>query len=502
MIKKKHTVLLVSVSIIALFIIWGLLPGNIAGKFSLERTMSAGNSFLLEKFGWFYSLLMTSIVILAIYFSVSKYGKIRLGKDEDRPEFGYVTWLSMLFAAGMGIGLVFYGISEPIAHMDSPLTDGQSEADKMRFAMRYSFLNWGIHPWAIYAIAAMIIAYFTFRKGKSGTISSTVTPLFKTSSSSVIGRIVDILSVLAIVFGVIPTIGIGAQQIAGGLSYLIPSIHNTTGFQVILIGVFTVVFLLSAQTGIKRGIKYLSNFNIMLAALLLFFVLFAGPTLFILDFFTTSLGKYIQTLPEMSLKLNPLNHDESSYIRSWTIFYWGWWISWTPFVANFIARISKGRTIREFISGVVLVPALIGTFWFAVFGGTSLHLDMFSGGNIASEIASNGPEVGLFALLGQLPFAQITQALGVVLVAAFFITSADSATYVVAMQTSNGSLNPSNRLKLSWGIIISALSMILLGAGGLDALQTTALVGAFPFAFVIVLMIASFMREIKKEKID
>ncbi len=463
--------------------------------------MSAGNQFLLEKFGWFYSMLLTGIVILAAYFAFSKYGKIRLGKDTDRPEFRYLTWLSMLFAAGMGIGLVFYGISEPITHMTSPLVDGQSDSEKMNFAMRYSFFHWGIHPWAIYAVAAMVIAYFTFRKGKSGTISSTVAPLFKASSSSVFGRIIDILSVLAIVFGVVPTVGIGAQQIAGGLSYLFPGIENTTGLQISLIAVFTVIFLLSTQSGIKRGIKYLSNFNLILAACLLFFVLFAGPTLFIMDFFTDSLGRYIQTLPEMTFKLNPLNEDESSYIRSWTIFYWGWWISWTPFVANFIARISKGRTIREFISGAVLVPAVIGTFWFAVFGGTSLHLDVAEGAGIAKDILTNGPEVGLFSLLSNLPFAQITQALGIVLIGTFFVTSADSATYVVAMQTANGSQTPSNRLKLSWGIIISVLAMILLGAGGLNALQTTALVGAFPFAFVIILMVVSFMKELRKENV-
>lgn len=490
-----------SLGILVLFIMWGLIPESIMGNFSLEHVMLVGNDFLLEKFGWFYSILLTVVLGLALYFSVSKYGKLRLGKDNDRPEFNYLTWLSMLFAAGMGIGLVFYGTSEPIMHMNAPMTEGATKEEQMAFAMRYSFFHWGVHPWAIYAVAALIIAYFTFRKGKSGTISSTVTPLFKTSSSSVIGRVIDILSILAIVFGVIPTIGIGAQQIAGGLNYLIPQIQNTVGLQVTLIAVFGAAFMLSAQTGLKRGIKYLSNLNILLAALLLLFVLFAGPTLFIMDFFTTTLGNYIQALPGMTLNLNPLSEDGSSYIRSWTIFYWGWWISWTPFVASFIARISKGRTIREFIGGVVLIPALIGTFWFSVFGGTALYQDKLNDGAIASEIATKGQEVGLFAMLGNLPFPEVTSIMGVLLIAAFFITSADSATYVVSMQSTNGNMAPSNRIKLIWGIIITVLAIILLSAGGLNALQATALVGAFPFAFVIILMIVSFIRELKKEQI-
>ena len=491
-----------SIGILSVFIIWGLLPESLVGNFSLENIMTSGNTFLLEKFGWFYSILLTVVLVLAFYFAFSKYGKIRLGKNTDRPEFTYLTWLSMLFAAGMGIGLVFYGISEPLSHMSAPMTGDESKEDQMAFAMRYSFFHWGIHPWSIYAVAALIIAYFTFRKGKSGTISSTVTPLFKTSSSSAIGKVVDVLSILAIVFGVIPTIGIGAQQIAGGLNYLAPQIENTATLQIILIAVFGAIFMLSAQTGIKRGIKYLSNFNIILAAALMLFVLFVGPTLFIMDFFTTSLGRYIQALPGMTLNLNPLNEENSAYIRSWTIFYWGWWISWTPFVASFIARISKGRTIREFIGGVVFVPALIGTFWFAVFGGTTLYQDEFNGTNIAAEIAAKGQEAGLFAMLSTLPLSGITSIIAIVLVGAFFVTSADSATYVVAVQSANGDLNPSSKLKLIWGLIITVLAMILLSAGGLNALQSAALVGAFPFAFVVILMIVSFMRELKKESFE
>lgn len=469
------------------------------GSFSLGNLAAIANDFILEKFGWFYSLLMTAIVLLAIYLAFSKYGKIKLGKDDDKPEFSFISWLAMLFGAGMGIGLVFYGISEPFSHVQSPLTENPGSDDSIRFAMRYSFFHWGIHPWALYAVGALTIAYFTYRKGYSGTISSTVTPLFKASSSSPLGRIIDILSVIAIVFGIVPTIGIGAQQIAGGLSYLLPQVENTTTLQIVLIAIFTVLFLVSAQTGLKRGIKYLSNINITLALIILLFVLFFGPTLFILNFFTSNIGSYIQNLPEMSLRLNPLNEEGAQYIRNWTIFYWGWWISWTPFVASFIARISKGRTIRGFIFGVVLVPSLISVFWFSVLGGGSLHIDLFQGGEIASQIASNGQEIGLFALFSNLPLTELMTFIGISLIATFFITSADSATFVIASQTSGGSLTPPSRLKMIWGITISLLAIILLKTGGLSALQTAALVGALPFSFVLILMLISLMKALNDE---
>jgi glycine betaine transporter len=499
--RKKNNVLFISLSITVLFIIWGITPVNWLGNYSLANVTSFMNQYILQNFGWFYSLLMVTLVVLAFYLAFSKIGNIRLGDDNDRPEFSYPTWLAMLFGAGMGIGLIFFGIAEPISHLYTPVTGDPATQESARLAMRYSFFHWGLHPWALYSITALAIAYFTFRKKKQGTISATIQPLFKNAStSSFVCQTVDILAILAIVFGIVPTIGIGAQQLSAGLSYVFPTIENTLSTQLIIIVFVTVLYLLSAQTGLQRGIKYLSNANIVLAIILLLFVLVMGPTTFIMDYFTTTLGTYLQNLPSMSLSLSPFNGEQAQWIQNWTIFYWGWWISWTPFVGSFIARISKGRTIREFIVGVMITPTLLCLLWFATFGGTAIHLDLFSNVGLGQEIAEKGNEIGIFALLQHLPLPGVLTIVTLFLIATFFVTSADSATYIVAMQSSNGHLIPSNRMKLLWGITISLVAATLLNTGGLTALQTTAIIAAFPFSFVVILMVISLMKEVHKER--
>lgn len=502
MIKKENSVFYISILLTTLFIIWGITPASWIQGYDLQSVTSSLNSFILNKFGWFYSLLMTAMIILATYLAFSKYGSIRLGKDGEKPQYSYPSWLSMLFGAGMGIGLLFYGITEPISHFTDPLTGKAGTEESAKLAMQYSFFHWGLFPWSLYAMVALTIAYFTFRKQKGSTIGATVTPLFNRSKNSPIGKTVDILAVLATVFGIVPSVGIGAQQIAGGLSYLFPSIHNTVLTQLVLIAIFAVLYLTSAQTGLDRGIKYLSNLNFSLAGILLVSFLLLGPTVFIMKYFTSTLGSYIGALPSMGLNLGAFNERSSSWIENWTIFYWGWWISWSPFVGTFIARISKGRTIKEFIIGVVLVPTLICTFWFAVFGGTAIHMEMFQSLGIADEIAKNGTEIGLFAVISHLPFSTFLTIIGLILVATFFVTSADSATFVVSMQTSNGSLSPKNSLKLIWGLTIAIIAAILLQAGGLNALQIAAIIAALPFSIVVVLMVISLFKELRKEDVN
>ncbi|EJR46039.1 betaine/carnitine/choline transporter (BCCT) family transporter [Bacillus cereus VD107] len=501
MIKKENSVFYISILLTTLFIIWGVIPANWIQGYDLQSVTSSVNSFILNKFGWFYSLLMTTMLVLATYLAFSKYGSIRLGKDDEKPTYSYLSWLAMLFGAGMGIGLLFYGITEPISHLGEPLTGEPGTEQSAKLAMQYSFFHWGLFPWSLYAMVALTIAYFTFRKRKGSTIGATVTPLFNRSKNSPIGKTVDILAVLAIVFGIVPSVGIGAQQIAGGLSYLFPSINNTISIQLVLIAIFTVLYLTSAQTGLDRGIKYLSNLNFSLAGILLVSFLIFGPTVFIMKYFTSTLGSYIQSLPSMGLELGAFSKDSSLWIENWTIFYWGWWISWSPFVGTFIARVSRGRTIREFIFGVVLIPTLICTFWFAVFGGTAIHMEMFQSLGIADEIAKNGTEIGVFAVIAHLPFSTFLTIIGLILVATFFVTSADSATFVVAMQTSNGDLSPKNSLKLIWGLTIAAIAALLLQAGGLDALQIAAIIAALPFSVVVVLMVISLFKELRKENI-
>ncbi|MEH6889808.1 BCCT family transporter [Bacillus sp. JJ864] len=499
MLKKENSVFYISILLTTLFIIWGILPAKWIQGYDLQSVTSSLNSFILSKFGWFYSLLITAMVLLAAYLAFSKYGSIRLGKDDEKPTYSYLSWIAMLFGAGMGIGLVFYGISEPISHLNAPLTGEPGSQQSAELAMQYSFFHWGLFPWSLYAIVALALAYFTFRKQKGSTISATVTPLFNRSNSSPIGKTVDILAVLATVFGIVPSVGIGAQQIAGGLHYLFPSISNTIDTQLVLILIFTVLYLTSAQTGLDRGIKYLSNLNISLAGILLVSFLIFGPTVFIIKYFISTLGSYIGSLPSMGLNLGAFSEYDSAWIEKWTLFYWGWWISWSPFVGTFIARISRGRTIREFIFGVVLVPTLICTFWFTVFGGTAIHMEMFQSLGIADEITKNGIETGIFAVISHLPFSSFLTIVTLILITTFFVTSADSATFVAAMQTSNGNLSPSNRLKLIWGLTISAIAAILLQAGGLNALQIAAILAAFPFSIVIILMVTSLFIELRKE---
>lgn len=498
--KKLTPVFTVSVIFTALFILWGLIPKDILGNGSLDTVTQKVQSFILGKFGWFYLLSASVFLIFAIILIFTKYGNIRLGKDTDRPEFNYITWFAMLFSAGMGIGLVFWGVAEPMNHYyEPPFSEGQTP-EAARAAMRYSFFHWGLHPWAIYAVIALALAYFQFRKNSPGVISSILRPLFGDKVDGPLGVFVDFIAVFATVFGVATSLGLGAIQITGGLSYVFDGISNTIGTQMIVIVIVTVLFMLSAQTGLNKGIKYLSNLNIILAISLLVFLLFVGPTNFIMDLFTTTIGSYLQNLPSMSFRLSPFD-QELTWFQDWTIFYWAWWIAWAPFVGTFIARISRGRTIREFVIGVLAVPTIFGALWFSVFGGTGIFLEFFEGKPVMATIQEQGMEVALFTVFESFPLTTVLSLLAVFLISTFFITSADSATFVLGMQTTNGSLNPPNRVKFVWGIIQSASAAILLWTGGLEALQRASIIAALPFTIIMLLIVVSLLKSLKEEVI-
>ncbi|MFB9759568.1 glycine betaine uptake BCCT transporter [Ectobacillus funiculus] len=498
--RKVTNTFLISLAICIAFTVWGIIPS--LGEASLSNVTNVVQSFLVGEFGWFYVISVSLFLGFAIYLMFSPYGSIRLGKQDEKPEYSYLSWFAMLFSAGMGIGLVFWGVSEPLMHFYTPPVGEGPNVDSARLAMRYSFFHWGLHPWGLYAVVALCIAFFTFRKGKPSTISATVTSLFNKDINGPLGRTVDVLAVFATVFGVATSLGLGAKQIAGGLSYILPNVSNTLSTQLVIILVVTVLYMLSAQTGLNKGIKYLSNANVLLALLLLAGLLFVGPTNFLMNYFTSTIGSYIQNLPTMSFSLSPLSDSGNEWIQGWTIFYWAWWIAWSPFVGTFIARISRGRTIREFVLGVLLVPTILGALWFSVFGGTAIHMDLFEGQNLMSQVEKYGTEVGLFAMFSEMgsvgPWLSV---LAIVLISTFFITSADSATFVLGMLTSNGNLNPSGTIKLVWGIVQSLLACVLLYIGGLAALQTASIIAAFPFTFVILFMCASLVKELKKEKI-
>jgi len=489
--KSTTLVFHISVALAFLFLLWGgLAPDHLA------KITGALQASLLDSFGWLYVLAATSFLICAFCLIFSRWGDIPLGPDGAKPEFNLLTWFAMLFCAGMGIGLVFWGVAEPTSHFHDPPTGESGTAQAARLALQYSFFHWGLHPWGIYTMVALALAYFQFRKGMPGLFSLGCQPVLGRHAKGPLGTAVDVVAVFATVFGVATSLGFGAVQISGGLSYVF-RISNSLTTQLILIAMVTILFMLSAQTGLHRGIKYLSNLNMVLALSLLFFLLFLGPTHFIMEVFPSTFGHYLQNLPTMSLNLAPFR--DSTWIHNWTLFYWAWWIAWAPFVGTFIARISKGRTVRQFVLGVLLVPSLFCAFWFTVFGGTGIALELFQDVPLKAVMDKQGMEVLLFTVLEQYPMGSIMSLIAIFLIGTFFITSADSATFVLGTLTTNGSPNPPNHIKFTWGVIQSLSAAILLWSGGLKGLQTGAILAAFPFVFVIIILIISLLKSFKEE---
>jgi glycine betaine transporter len=463
----------------------------------LATVAAAALAFTTKNFGWFYLLAANAFLAFCIFLFFSRYAHIRLGKDNERPEYSYVSWLAMLFSAGMGIGLVFWGVAEPMFHFDTPPL-GQADPhspDAARLALRYSIFHWALHPWAIYAVMALAIAYAQFRKGESALISATFRPLLGKRVDGWAGQTIDSFATLATVFGVATSLGLGTLQISGGLQHLF-GVANTLTVQIIIIVVVTALFMISALTGLNKGILYLSNFNMGLAGALLLFVLIVGPTVFILEAATTVIGGYLQNLIQMSFRLTPFSRNE--WVGSWTLFYWAWWIAWAPFVGTFIARISRGRTIREFVGGVLLVPSVLCALWFATFGGSALFADLFREGQIAEAVKSD-VTVALFVALEQFPWGGFLGLLAALLIVSFFVTSADSATFVLGMLTSRGNPNPTAATKLIWGVVQSTIAAALLVSGGLKGLQTASIVVALPFAVIMLAMMAALLRALQNE---
>lgn len=462
--------------------------GDISGSVS---------AWVTEYFGWYYMILTTMLVFFCVFLVLSPIGKLKLGKPEEKPEFKTVSWLAMLFSAGMGIGLVFYGASEPMSHYMAPPTADPETREAMMESMRTTFLHYGFHAWAMYGVVALGLAYSQFRKGEVGLLSKVLRPLFGDRVDGPLGIIVDVLSVFATVVGVAVSLGIGAMQINGGLNFLFDVPVNTF-VQGMIIVVVTILFLISAWSGLSKGIQYLSNLNMILAGLLFGVILIVGPTLLILNMMTAGTGQYLGTFLQQSFDIAPLNEQKSEWLNTWTVYYWGWWMSWSPFVGIFIARVSRGRTVREFLLAVLLVPTVIGIIWFSTFGMTGVSV-----AQSVPEIFNMKPEVQLFAVFEQLPLGTILSFIAVMLVSSFFITSADSATFVLGMQTSFGSLAPSKVVKVIWGISLAAIAYILLLAGGetgLNALQSAAIIAALPFSIVVILMAVAFFKDANAER--
>lgn len=487
--KKVSKVFYIALAIVIIMVILGAVFPE---RFSIITTNI--QSFVSTTFGWYYMLLMSALLIIALFTAFSRYGKIRLGKDYEKPDFSTPTWIGMLFSAGMGIGLVFYGAAEPLFHYIVDAPNGEVGTDAaFKDALVYSYFHWGIHVWAMYGVVAMSLAFFQFRKGEPGLISATLKPLFGDKMKGPFGTFVDVLAVFATVFGVATSLGFGAIQINGGLSHLF---GIEVGFlpQLIIILIVTLLFILSAWSGLSRGIKYLSNTNIVLAVILLIIIIAIGPTVLIMNMFTETLGLYIQNIIGMSFKTAPLAGDNRAWLDGWTIFYWAWWLSWAPFVGMFIARVSRGRTIKEFLLGVMIIPTLFVSIWYAAFGTTAGNIQ-----NSGVDLSGYATELVLFNMFDQLPMSTFLSILAIILIASFFITSADSATFVLGMQTTKGSLTPPNTVKIAWGFAQSAVAVILLYVGGLQALQNTIIIAALPFSFIMILMVIALFKALKKE---
>lgn len=485
--------------IMAAFIGWVLLfPTSAQEIFSNLQTQVIGY------FGWYYVALVAFFVIFALYVGFSRLGDVKIGNDDDEPDFGFMTWLSFLFAAGMGIGLVFYGASEPLMHYVNPRPGvSGNDAQVAQAAMSQSFLHWGLHPWAIYVIVGLALAYATHRQGLPLSIRYALKPIFGKKVEGGWGDAIDVVALVGTLFGVATSMGLGVMQIAAGLGYINIDANTQLGY-VIIIAVLTVVTLVSVVTGLEKGMKWLSNGNLILAAVVCLFVLVAGPTIFIFREFVSAIGNYAQNFISLTFNTLALYGDEGQKFQAtWTTFYWGWWISWSPFVGMFIARVSKGRTVREFVLGVLLAPSLISFFWFTVMGGSALYQELFT--DKPSLLEADGSAVAehiLFNMLGNMPGSVALTIGSVLLIIIFFVTSADSGALVLGMISTHGSPEPKTWIRVFWTLVAGATSVALLLAGGAESLttiQTVAILTALPFSVVILLMCASLTKTLRHE---
>ncbi|WP_027908838.1 BCCT family transporter [Pseudomonas sp. URMO17WK12:I4] len=490
-------------SLLALaFVAWGFL-----NQTSLAKNAATAQSWVIVNFGWFFVLTSTIFVVFVLWLAASRYGKIPLGKDGEEPEFRTTSWIAMMFSAGMGIGLMFFGVAEPLSHYVSP-PPGTAEAQTnaaMQVAMATTLFHWSLHPWAMYAIVGLAIAYGTFRRGRSQLISAAFRPLMGEHANGPIGRAIDMMAIFATLFGSAASLGLGALQIAGGLEYNGWVEEPGKLFYIGLITLLTVAFVASAVSGIDKGIQWLSNTNMVLALLLAAFVFVAGPTLLMLNLLPTSLGDYINMLPEMMARTNASGGNSmDSWLSSWTVFYWAWWISWTPFVGMFIARISRGRTIRQFVTGVLLVPSLVSLVWFVIFGGAGI--DALREGVFTLANGAVDSNIALYELLESYPFISISSVLVMILVGIFFVSGADAASLVMGTLSEHGTTEPSRGTMIFWGALTGAVAAIMLAIGdpndpgaALTGLQNLTIVVALPFVVVMALLCIALYRDLRKD---
>ncbi|MFS0753584.1 BCCT family transporter [Noviherbaspirillum sp. 1P10PC] len=480
----------ISAALIIAFALYGAVFPKRAGSL-----FDALQQAIVRDFGWFYIVAVAIFLFFVIFLMLSRYGDVRLGPDESEPEYSYLSWFAMLFSAGMGIGLLFFGVAEPIQHYALPPVGEGRTIEAARQAMVLTFFHWGLHAWAIYIVIGLALAYFAFRRGLPLTLRSALFPLIGNRIHGPIGHAIDIFAVLGTMFGIATSLGFGVLQVNAGFAYLFGLPVSAT-VQIALIAVITGMATVSAGTGLDKGVKRLSELNIILAISLLGFVLATGSTVFLLQAFVQNIGTYLSAVVQRTFRMYA--YEPNAWLGQWTLFYWGWWISWSPFVGMFIARISRGRTIREFVGGVLLVPVLFTFLWMTVFGNTAIALDLSGTAPIVRTVADNLP-TALFEVLQQLPLSVVASSIATLLVITFFVTSADSGALVIDMITSGAAPNPPVWQRIFWAVCAGVVAAVLLVAGGLQALQTAALASALPFAVIMLFICYGLLRALQTE---
>lgn len=453
-------------------------------------------SAIIENGSWFYVVSVAIILLTVLYVGFSSFGEIRLGPDHCKPDFTLPTWLSMLFAAGMGIGLMFFGVAEPVMHFLSPPTAPEGTTEAVREAMKMTFFHWGLHAWSIYAVVGLILAYFSFRLNLPLTLRSALYPMIGDRIYGWAGHTVDILAVVSTVFGIATSLGLGAAQINSGLSYLF-GLEESVPVQIYLMIGIIAVAIVSVATGLDKGIRRLSELNMILAIALLLFILILGPTVFLLAAYVQNTGAYLSDIVRNTFNL--FAYDKTDWIGGWTIFYWGWWLAWAPFVGLFIARISRGRTIREFVIGVLVIPTAFTLFWMTVFGNSAIDLIYTQGVDKLGEMVSTNAPVALFVFLENFPFQQLLSFIATLMVVVFFVTSCDSGAMVVDMLCSHGKNDTPVWQRIYWAVGVGLVAAILLTAGGLNALQTMTIATALPFAIILLVSLVGLIKALRIE---
>ncbi|WP_083940135.1 BCCT family transporter [Saccharomonospora saliphila] len=487
-------VFVTSIALSALVVLWGVVWPASFGAVTARLL-----DLVVVDLSWFFLLAANLFLVFVIYLGFSRYGRIKLGKKDDKPDFGRPSWFAMMFQAGMGPAIIFWGLAEPLSHyVNVPFglaEPGTSEAAGV--AIQYSFFHWALHPWAIYAVAGLAVAYFSHRKGERGLLSAIFRPLLGNRVDGPVGKTIDTLAVLAVVFGIAVALGQAGLQMTAGLGETF-GVPNTVFVQLAVLGLTTLAFMASATTRIEHGIKWLSNISMLIAPLLFVFYFIVGPTATQLNVLTEGTGDYLTNLVPMSFRLDAFSFD-AEWMGSWTVFYWSWWIAWAPYVGLFMARISRGRTIREFVAATVLFPSVVSMIWIAVFGGAALQLARSGEASAIAETVEQSPAAGMFLFIQEYPLPFLLSIITLVVLWVFFVAGADAGTVVLGELSTGGLSNPKTWVRILWGVLLAGVAAVLLVTGGLGGLQKASVLTGTPFAIILVGICIAFYKHLRKE---